>query len=384
MVSGHLCVKSGKWYAVLGVYGSDGKRKNKWVNTGFAGKGNKKKAEAVLQELRAYHSYLRKIDQNAGDMLFSDYMINWLESMKPKVAPNTHYQYSLVVRNQIYPYFCNKGIQLRQLSEIHLNDYYDSLYCQGVSSNTVQKHHANIRKALQSAYEKQLILYNAADRADKPRKQSFHISVYSSGEAQRLLKAVSESQWELILHMALFFGLRRSELLGIKWKAVNFEAGTLTISHTIVRTCVDGKFQIIGKDKVKRSKSYRSFPLPPYMKLLLIKYMNQRYPDNIPNAEDYVFADNTNQMMDPDYLSRAFRKLLADNGLRPIRFHDIRHSCAGMLINARVSLPEVQQWMGHSCIFTTIDQYGHLEFASKLSSAKIISQELKYPELGGY
>lgn len=383
MISGHLFIKNGKWYAVLGVYDSDNKRKNKWIDTGFSGKGNKKKAEAVLQELRTYYSYLRKIDQNAGEMLFCDYMLNWLESMESRIAPNTYYQYKLVVRNQIYPHFYGKGVQLRKLNEIHINEYYDNLYRQGVSSNTVQKHHANIRKALQSAYEKQLVFYNAADRADRPQKQPYHTWVYSSDEAQRLLRSAKGSQWELIFNMALFFGLRRSELLGIKWKAVNFEANTLTISHTIVRVCLNGKVEIIGKDKVKRSKSYRSFPLPPYIKALLVSYIKQRYPGGKPKGDDYVFVDDSNKVLDPDHLSRNFRKVLTDNGLRPIRFHDIRHTCAGFLINARVSLPEVQQWMGHSCISTTIDQYGHLEFASKLYSAQIISQELKYTEPGG-
>lgn len=108
----------------------------------------------------------------------------------------------------------------------------------------------------------------------------------------------------------------------------------------------------------------------------------QRYGTQPPPNEEYICVNGTGQLFTPDYLSEHFKTILAKNNLRRIRFHDLRHSCANLLISARVPLIEVQQWLGHSSLSTTADLYSHLEYAAKEQNARVISQMLLWQKKG--
>lgn len=174
-------------------------------------KGNKKRAEAMLTELRIKHTGLEDIRRNSHGMFFDEYMMSWISGMDGKVAPSTYNGYRNVVMGSICPYFREHNILFNDLKPIHIEEYYEHLHKRGVSNNTIIRHHANIRKALQEAYKKDLISYNPADRVERPHTEDFISHPYSSEEAKRLLEAVKGEKLELVVIMALFYGLRRGD-----------------------------------------------------------------------------------------------------------------------------------------------------------------------------
>ena len=171
----------------------------------------------------------------------------------------------------------------------------------------------------------------------------------------------------------MVYGLRRSELLGLKWDSIDFENEMLTIRHTVVKV-----YTTVAKDKTKTKSSYRSFPLLPEMRDLFLtlrdeQERNRRLLGRGYVKTDYVFCWPDGRPFTSDYVSHRFGKLLKKYGLPPIRLHDLRHSCASFLINRGFDLKAVQEWMGHADIGTTANIYGHLEIQRKQAMAAKMS-----------
>ena len=184
---------------------------------------------------------------------------------------------------------------------------------------------------------------------------------------------------ELPIILGAFYGLRRSEVVGLKWNAIDFERKTFTIQHTVVEIKVDGKSTVVLKDSTKTKSSCRTLPLvPPFERLLLEIKAQQEINRQVCGdcyCNDYLEYINVNalgELMKPNFITQHFDILLAKNKLKKIRFHDLRHSCASLLYANGVSLKEIQEWLGHSDISTTSNIYTHLDFTSKVSSANAI------------
>ena len=239
--------------------------------------------------------------------------------------------------------------------------------------------HANIRKALDYAYKTGMIESNPADRVQRPKKEKFVSEPYSMDELHALLDAAKGRNVEFGIVMAAFYGLRRSEVVGLKWSAINFDAKTISIRHTVTETTVDGKRQIIPKDRTKTKSSCRTLPLVPQVEELLRNMrMKQEANRNLcgrsyhTEYEAYIYVNELGELVTPDTLSRQFQAFLEREGFRHIRFHDLRHSCASMLYANGVALKDIQEWLGHSDISTTSNIYTHLDYSSKVESANAI------------
>jgi integrase len=391
MVSGHLREKNGRYYMVLSYIDKDGKRQTPSKATGLAVKGNKKRAEAMLQatrqeiedELQRRNDWCEGIlPEDPADIPFTVFLLDWLEMMKNNVEVTTFSAYSNCIKKQIVPYF-NKhypALSVKSVAPHHIQGYYSfELNERGSSANTVIHRHANIRKALQYAFRTGLIQTNPADKIERPKKTEYNASFYSAAELEELFQAVKDDPAELGVILAAFYGLRRSEVVGLKWSAIDFEAKTFTIQHIVTEANVDGKCVVVEKDRTKTKKSRRSLPLvPPFEELLLrIKEQqedNRRLCGRAYHTEhsEYVYVNEMGERIKPGYLTTHFPILLANNGLRRIRFHDLRHSCASLLHSSGVSMKEIQAWLGHSTISTTANIYTHLNFESKIASANAI------------
>lgn len=142
MVAGHLQQKKGYWYVVLNLYDEQGKRKTKWIATHLPVQGSKHWAEELLLQIRQQYADSR----TCSGLLFADYMLQWLEKMKPKVSPTTYHSYKYNIERGICPYFRERGITLAKLRALDLEEYYAYLQRQGLSANTAIHHHANIHK----------------------------------------------------------------------------------------------------------------------------------------------------------------------------------------------------------------------------------------------
>ena len=374
MVSGHLNKKNNYWYIVIELRSDTGKRISKWISTGLKLKGNKKKAEKLLYEKRLEFSYSNNFHQNAKGIYFDEYIVLWLNNRKNEIAKATFDSYTFIIRNNIAPYFKDHKILLSDLKPLHIKAYYQTLSGRGLSANTIIRHHANINKALEDAVFNDLIMANPAKKVKLPKKAEYVTTPYTIDECIKLIKTIKGEKLELLIMMAVMTGMRRSELLGIRWKAIDFENNLLYVNHSVIRAVIDGRQTPYGQDKLKRDASFRTLPLIEQLGEALKTEMHRRYHGKAPNLDEYVFVDEKGDILKPNYVSDAFPKLLRKHNLRHIRFHDLRHSCANLLISSRVPLIEVQQWMGHSNISTTADMYGHLTFETKLKSAEIIKK----------
>ena len=371
MVAGHLHEKNGYYYIILNLTDSAGKRKPKWISTGLTIKGNKKRAEQMLMEERRKYANAKTGD----DVLFADFMEQWLEIVKSTVSIPTYSSYVNAVKSIIAPYFRKKKILLRDLQAHDIQMFYQE-QLQRVKASSVIHYHANIHKALKYAVKNDMIPSNPADKVERPKQDKFYGSFYDREELNKLFEAVTGTKLELPVLLGAFYGLRRSEIVGLKWSAIDFEQNTITISHTVTSCNLDGKCVIVAKDTTKTKSSRRTLPLVPYFheKLLAVKAQqerNQKLCGRSYNREflEYICVDDIGDRFKPNYITSQFPKLLERNGFRKIRFHDLRHSCASLLLASGVPMKHIQEWLGHSDFSTTANIYAHLDYSSKLISA---------------
>ena len=202
----------------------------------------------------------------------------------------------------------------------------------GVSGNTVLHYHANIRKALSDAAKLKLIPYNPAAEVERPKKDNFVASYYSADELMEVLPIFANTKMELPVMLAAFYGLRRSEVIGLQWSAIDFERKIVTISRTFERINVDGKMVDVSKCRTKNKASFRSLPLIPAVEQALLKAQKRQQQQiklcggsYCKEYKDYICVDDMGHLVTPDYVTRVFREMLLKNGFRPIRYHDLRH-----------------------------------------------------------
>ena len=375
MVAGHISEKKGYFYAVLNYTDANGNRKTKWIATSLPVKGNKKKAEAFLQEQR--RQFIEDVPPE-NDMLFADFMEQWLTVAKTTIAVATYASYCDIVKKVIAPYFRKKGITLGELTAKHIQDFYLE-QLERVSANSVIHYHANIHKALKYAVKLDLIPTNPADKVERPKIDKFTAIFYDADEINRLFELSIGTKLEIPILLGAFYGLRRSEALGLKWEAVDFENNTITIKHTVTSVGLDGKHVLVAQDTTKTKSSRRTLPLVPFVKERLLKHQekqkeNRRLCGRGYNRkyEGYICVNEIGDLIRPEYISSTFSSFLEENGMRKIRFHDLRHSCASLMLSNGVPMKQIQEWLGHSDFSTTANIYAHLEYSSKISSAGAI------------
>ena len=386
MVAGHLTLKNGRYYAVLNYRNAGGQRKTKWISLGLPEKGNKRKAEAELARLRAEFEPPKEVGVLSSDMLFTDYLLEWLEIAKGRLAVATYSSYTAMINKPIEPYFRQRNLTLRELEARYLQMFYSEML-RKVKPNTVIHYHAIIHSALKYAVKTDMLVQNVADKVDRPKKNSFQPVFLSAEEMQKMFVALRGTNLELPVLVAAFYGFRRGEVLGLKWDAIDFELGTITIRHTVTSLQVDGKTKMYAQDSAKTKSSMRTLPFvgsfAEYFKeVKAAQEVNKKVCGNCYNYEydGYVFVDELGNLMRPDYLTSYFPQYIQKHGCKRMRFHDLRHSCASLLLANGVPLKQIQEWLGHSDFSTTANIYAHLDYSSKLSSASAMVNGMALPE----
>ncbi|MDD4275942.1 MAG: tyrosine-type recombinase/integrase [Clostridia bacterium] len=363
------------------------KDKHKWVSTGLTDKGNKRKAEEKLNEiLREYEGL--EIEKNLNTntkskLLFSDYLLNWFLNLKGQIEEITYEGYQHNV-NEMVEYFKAKYIYLTGLNPYHIQEYYAHIKKRGISNNTVLHHHVILRKALQNAVKTDLITSNPCDKIDRPQKEQYKAEFYNKKELKELFEVIIGDPLELIIHIAAYYGLRRSEVLGLKWSAIDYENKMIRINHKVVETKQEG---LICKNKMKNKSSNRTLPLISHIEqMLLIEKQKQIENKKLcgksycTKYQEYVCVNSIGELIRPDYLTQHIRVIQNQFKLKRIRFHDLRHSCASLMLASGVPMKQIQEWLGHSTFQTTADIYAHLDYSSKISSAESISKALDFEE----
>ena len=428
MVTGNTQLKRKLYYSCLNIYPYDGNgnRKTKWIPTGLPERGNKRNAGRITEQLKqvfnrdgtlvAKYSLsidpvsaiasdfpdlpaitlqsLRKqfgeknlyqiealgkqpeIEHIAPDdirkMRFCDYMVFWLERLAPNLDVATYGGYRSMIHGRIYRYFNRVGVTVESLMPEHIEGFY--LYLsnkEGLSQNSILHYHCNIRKALQQLYVKQVIPSNPADRiANRPKRTAYQAAYWNEELVNEYLQIVKGTKMHLPVLFAAFYGLRRSEALGLKDTAINYDNKTITINHVVTIANVNGIVEVVTKNRTKSQTSLRSLPLVEDV-CVAIKESSERqayFAKKLGSLyytgdQHYLCKDETGHLLHPNYVTSKHKELLKKHHLPPIRFHDLRHSCASMLLSKGVSLDKIKEWLGHSDINMTM-RYAHLNVST--------------------
>ena len=379
-MTGCLQIKNGMYYIVLSTY-ENGKRKRPWIPTGLPAKGNKRKAEQMLREK------VREYELNSGNakanVLLSDYVRYWLTIARRKVDDVTYQGYEILANGHILPYFDAASVQLQDTTPSILQNYIDEKAAHGrkdgkggLSPRSLRLHKNVLHQTLEEAVKSGLLSSNPCQHLILPKVECYPSKFYNSEQLQHFLEAIHNEPMYPLMKITALYGLRRSELLGLKWDSINYDAGTVTIKHTVSKVS-----KVVEKDKTKNASSYRSYPLTEDARAIFQaakceeqlnrKLFGKEYKEN-----DYVFKWPDGHPYSPDYVSHKFSSLLKKHGLEHIRLHELRHSCGSLLMNVGFNLKDVQEWLGHSDIKMTANIYGHLDVGRKHGMAETLSDQL--------
>lgn len=364
-----LIQRNEKYHVILN-WVQDGKRKQKSVATGIPIHGNnKRKAEDARK--RILDEWEGKVAENYDDGLFSDYLKRWLEQIRVTIAKTTYSSYKHTIEKIICPYFEEQRIKLVDLKPFHIQAFYTYKLGSGVGGNTIHHYHANIRKALKDAERVELIICNPADKVTLPKVEKHQGDFYTKDELRKLADAVKDSKLETPVMLAIWFGLRRGEVVGLRWDAINFDAKTLSIKGTITNKGGHGENEVF-RNTAKTKTSIRTFPLSQEIISFLTELRRKQAENRVLCGNEYnnkwtdfVCVDDMGNLIHLDYITKMFPKTLKRLGLRRIRFHDLRHTNISLLLEEGATLKELQEWAGHSNISTTADVYAHIQSKAK-------------------
>ena len=374
-VSGHLEVIKGVYHMKLSWVSEDGKRHRRSKSTGLIERGNKKRAyDMLIDFIREQEAELATRGSSAKDILFTDYMKQWLERVKMQIRLTTYSGYQDNVNGVIVPYFEPMGLKLSEVTPQHIQNFYtDQL--KRVKGTTVKSYHANIHKAFKDARRLLLIDSNPMDCVDPPKTTPFHGQAYTVEEAQKILTLVNDTIFEIPVTVMLFYGLRREEAIGLKWSNIDFDNDSLLIGHTVTETKVDGHLRVVKEDLTKNSSSYRTLPLVAPIKALLeekkrsiCEYRKLFKKGYCHEDSDYICVNEIGELIRPRTLSDNFKRIIKKNNIRNLRLYDCRHTAASIMLKNGVSMKQIQMILGHSDYSTTANIYSHLDYSDKISA----------------
>lgn len=381
--------KKGRLYAVMQVK-KDGTTKPVWRALGLSEGANKTKVNKAFREVVARYEQEFWEEQERGgrppaDIPVYDYLVSYLKRVEPELQKNTIVSYRSMTNGKIRRYFQRRPqLTVGNLKPQDIQDFYQSLFADGVVANTVIHYHALLRRAFQQAFKEERIDANPFDRVGRPKKNKFHGENYTQEELLTLLHLARGDVIYPAILLAGAMGLRRSEALGVRWSRIDWEKRTVLLDTKIVEYQENGKKKVEPVEEMKNKSSRRTLPLPdPVVEMLQVqkehREVYRKMFQGSYNAQylDYVCVNQLGDLLRPSYVTDHFRELLEKYGLRHIRFHDLRHTFASLLINQDVPLINVSNFLGHSDLSTTANIYAHLDKASKQASAAVISDILQ-------
>jgi integrase len=352
---GHITKRGKESYSIVISLGRDpatGKYKYQWVTV----KGTKKAAEKRLLEL------LHQLDTgtfvNPGKTTLAEYLRRWLqEYAKPNLSPRGFERYESITRVHLIPRLGN--IPLVQLTSEQLQKHYTLKVNEGLSPRSIRYHHVVLHKALETAIKWGLLARNVSDGVDVPRARQTEMRTWDEYEVTRFLETARDSRYYWLFHTALFTGMRRSELLALQWRDIDFQQISVNRSLHQLR---DGSYVFTQPKSVK---SRRAIALSPSSVLTLSEHKEDqkrmRAMLGLPlRDDDLVFAAHDGKPLRPNTVSRAWTALAAHAGLKVIRLHDARHTHASLMLKQGVHPKIVQERLGHSSIQVTLDTYSHV------------------------
>jgi integrase len=288
-----------------------------------------------------------------------EYLLQWLETSKPSVRPKTWRQYSQIIRQHIVPDLGN--IKLRDLRPDHIQAFYTAKLGAGTGARSVRLIHAVLHRALAQALKWSLITRNPASVVDKPKLKRIEMNIWNAQQVRTFLEVIDEDRLEALFYLAVTTGLREGELLGLLWTDLDWETARLQVQRQLQRIPRQGLVLVEPKsDAGRRPVSLGPIALDKLRKHRERQQQEQLFAGERWQEHNLIFTSTIGTPMDPRNLVRIFKALLQQAGLPDIRFHDLRHTAATLMLQQGVHPKVVQERLGHSSITLTLDTYSHV------------------------
>lgn len=382
---GHIKKRAqGSWTIVLD-YGTDsetGKRRQHWSTI----RGTKKEAEKKLSEL------LHQIDVGSflkpTKLTFGEYLKMWFtDYVCTSVRAATAEGYRIIIERHLIPSLGT--VPLYQLSPSQIQRYYGEAITRGrrdnkggLSARTVMHHHRLIREVLSHAIKRGMLTRNVADAVDPPRPVVKEMKILDAEGVQRLLLGAKETMYFPLIHLAVFTGMRRSELLGLRWKDLDLIEGTVSISQAM--HCLPGGRIVFEQPKTSKSKRLVSLSSDAVLALRAhqeTEEANLALADRSLEKDRLVFSQLDGSPFLPNTVTHAFGKIAKRVGLDGIHLHSLRHTHASIMLQQGVSPKAVADRLGHSTVTVTLDTYSHVTPGIKEEAARRFEEALGKIEL---
>lgn len=385
-ITGSIQAKGDIYYAVLRLPTNNGKTKQKWISTKIHVNA-KTKRQRETNRRDAERSLASIIDDYKeksilqSDELFLNCLANWIEREKEYVRPNTWDAYDGCYRVHIKPYFSKpkfKKLTVAEITPMHIQGYIDAKRKEGQSVNSIKHHMRVLNGTFKDAMKFNLIPFNPCDRVNLPKLKKHVGKAYTAEQAKQLLKVIKGDPLEPAIMLGLFLGLRKSECLGLRWEDIDFDNDLVHIRNTVVRS----NCGIIEKEQTKSEAGKRDLHLMPALKTYLIDWYKRREEMRELIGDCYVANNHVccwidGRPLEPSYPSHHFPRILKNNNLPKITFHELRHTAGSLLINAGEDAKRVQEYLGHQDVSTTLNIYTHLTPAVKRETGNLMNSLLK-------
>ena len=393
-------VKSGKQYVVFDFKDSEGKRKRKWVSTGLPEKCTKKAlSEAVekivteFEEERAKSKVALVNSGNADDnndstvsnQELSAFFAEWLTAIKPNVARTTLQCYKRIMErflmylNEKYP-----DITLDRMTYVPIQAFLNYKMDQGLKGSSIKQYYLAIHSAFAWAVKMEHIEQHPMDKMVVPRAERHEAVFYNEEELNELFEVFKGHKLELIVHIAAYYGLRRCEILGLKWDSIDFKKKTISIERKVVSDYDEnGDPKLFVETRLKTNSTRRTLPLIPHIEEMLLKkreldkhYKKLGGKEYSTEYDGFVCVDPFGKLISPNRVTHDFHYVIKKHDMKMLRFHDLRHSCASLLLANDIPMKAIQEWLGHATFNITANLYSHLEYNAKVASAETIARVL--------
>jgi integrase len=311
-----------------------------------------------------------------------EWLGTWLQQYKrPHIRPITFDTYEMIVRRHLKPALGHMA--LRDIRPEHLQRYYNEKEQEGLEAHTIRLHHVLLSNALAQAEKNQLVLRNVCRLVTSPRRMRKDRSTLTVEQATTQFLSALQSDRLYAAFLTLFMiGLRRGELLGLRWQDVDLNAGILHVRQTLIRIYNrdpqgEGRKTRLAFQEPKTEKSRRSVPIPDACLAALKRHKAHQAEEKLLLGQGYqdgglVFAQADGTPIDPRSMNLYFTQALERAGLTAIRLHDARHTYATWMLEQGVSPKVVQTLLGHSSITVTLDVYSHVSLElEKQAAAKL-------------
>jgi integrase len=323
----------------------------------------KRLSAATARELKVLQAKVLN-ELNEGEyvepakMTLREYLDRWLDTIKSSVRPSTHDRYGRIVRGHLIPGL--GGLALSKLAPLHVQTYYAGELQAGGKATSVALYHAVLHRALDQALRWHLVSRNVSGLVEVPRGQSPEMRTWSAAQARVFLSTTTEDPLHTLWRLALMTGLRRGELLVLRWQDLDLDRQAARIRRTLTRTAAGWE---IGDPKTGAGR--RQVALPALCVTALQAHRDRQFARRAAlgdawHDEDLVFERGDGHRLEPRTVQRTFVRLVERSGLPRVRFHDLRHTAATLMLANGEHPKIVQERLGHSSIKMTLDRYSHV------------------------